>query len=109
MLIRSRKYKEVNFIIPYLKEKYDYISIAFGAFDWLIIVMKLLGKRTVRVWTGTDVLKVKKFWDYRIRAKILALFSENITDTPWFVAELDKYGIKVKDIGISTIGKNQKN
>ena len=93
----------IAYIMANLKNDYDYVSIAYGGFDWMIILMRLLGKRCARVWIGSDVLKVKLFWDYRIRAKILALFSDNLTDTAWFVDDLQKHGIKTKVLKIEHI------
>ena len=103
MIIRSRTKELIAYITANLDGQYDYVSIAYGSFDWMLILMRLLGKRCARVWIGTDVLKVKLFWDYRIRAKILALFSDNLTDTPWFVDDLQKYGIKTRTLKIEHI------
>jgi len=75
-------------------ENYDYISIACGSFDFFIIIYKLQGKKVLRVWTGTDVLKSLKFWDYRIRAKICGLFCNHVVEAPWLVNELESIGIK---------------
>ena len=103
MIIRAKKKELIAYISANLNQQYDYISIAYGSFDFMLIVMRLLGKRCARVWIGTDVLKVKLFWDYRIRAKILALFSDNLTDTPWFVEDLQKHGITAKALSIEYI------
>jgi len=103
MIVRSRTKELIAYIAANLKGRYDYVSISYGAFDWMLILMRLLGKRCARVWIGTDVLKVKLFWDYRIRAKILALFSDNLTDTPWFVEDLQKHGITAKALSIEHI------
>ena len=103
MIVRAKKKELIAYIAANLQGHYDYVSIAYGAFDWVIILMRLLGKRCARVWIGSDVLKVKLFWDYRVRAKILALFSDNVTDTPWFVDDLAQHGITAKVIKIEHI------
>jgi len=74
--------------------KYDYVSLAHGAFDVLIIINRLLGKKCVRLWTGTDTIKVKWFWDYWIRAKIISWFCDNIAFSQWLANNVESVGIK---------------
>ena len=93
----------IAYIMANLKNDYDYVSIAYGGFDWMIILMRLLGKRCVRVWTGSDCLKCKLFWDYKLRAKILNFFSDNITDAIWLTEELNECGIKSKTMEIGKV------
>lgn len=98
MLIRQRKPHEYLmprgvFISGY---KYDYISVSVGAFDPLIFIMWLFGKKCARLWIGTDALKTKMFFHYRIRAKLCSLFCDNLTVADWLTEELRDQGIKSK-------------
>jgi len=91
MLVKARKIDQILWTLNNLNNyniKYDYISIASGAFDPLIVIFRLMGKKCLRIWTGTDVLKVLKFKDYWFRAKIQSLFCDNITEAPWLAEEL---------------------
>ncbi len=98
MIVRARKNGQIVWTLLNIKNyQYDYVSISVGAFDPLIFVFWLFGKRCVRVWIGTDVYKCK-FWDYRVRAKLLSYFCENITVAPWLTKELNKYGIKAETV-----------
>ena len=100
MVIRSKKQDQVVHSIGNLSEKnisYDYVSISMGAFDFLVVLFWLLRKKCVRIWIGTDVYKCK-FWDYRIRAKLLSLFCDNITVAPWLTNELKKYKINARTV-----------
>jgi len=89
---------------------YDYVSISMGAFDWKIILYWLCGKKCARLWLGTDVWKALKYWDYRIRCKLCALFSDNLCVAWWLKKELCEIGIKsmvietyVHDIVLQTL------
>lgn len=99
MIVKARKKGQIVWTISNLMQhEYDYISIACGAFDPFIVIFWLMGKRCLRVWTGTDVLKCLKFWDYRIRAKFQSLFCDNITETKWLTEELKSVGINGKTV-----------
>lgn len=99
MIVRARKNGQIVWTLLNIKNyQYDYVSISVGAFDPLIFVFWLFGKKCVRVWTGTDVLKCLKFWDYRIRAKIQSWFCDNITEAKWLTKELTSIGINGKTI-----------
>ena len=98
MLIRSRSQNLVNAYVcralHFAGLKYDYVSIAHGAFDLLIVVNWLLGKKCVRLWTGTDTIKVKWFKDFRIRAKVCSWFCDNIAFSEWLANNVRSVGIK---------------
>jgi len=98
MLIRSRSGNHINAYIfrslALAGINYDYVSIACGAFDPYILFYKILGKRCLRLWTGTDTIKAKKFWDYRIRAKLCMLLCDNYVLSEWLAANLASAGIK---------------
>jgi len=95
MIVRSRTKKLIVWHCGNLQEKCDYLSISMGSFDIWIVLLRLIGFKCVRLWIGTDVLKCK-FWDYRVRAKLLSYFCENITVAPWLTEELQSYNIKAK-------------
>lgn len=95
MIVRSKTKELIIWHLGNLKESCDYLSISMGAFDWLIPILWLLRLKCCRLWIGTDVLKCK-FWDYRVRAKLLSYFCENITVAPWLTEELQFYNIKAK-------------
>ncbi|MFX0134126.1 MAG: hypothetical protein ACFFDN_10830 [Candidatus Hodarchaeota archaeon] len=76
--------------------KNDYVSISNGSIDPLIIVFRLLRKKVARIFIGTDVLKCKWFWDYRLRVKFCSLFCDNWAISEWLVKELESVGIKSK-------------
>jgi len=76
--------------------KYDYVSIAHGAFDLLIVLNWLLRKKCLRLWTGTDTIKVQWFWDFRIRAKICSLFCDNMAVSQWLADNVERVGIECK-------------
>ena len=73
MIVRSRTKKLIVWHCGNLQEKCDYLSISMGSFDIWIVLLRLIGFKCVRLWIGTDVLKCK-FWDYRVRAKLLSYF-----------------------------------
>jgi len=101
MLVRARNNKQALWGVDLLDQeglKYDYLSVGYGSFDWMIILFRLLGRKCVRIWVGTDVLKTILFWDYRWKAKILNLFSDNVTGAPWLVCELGFSNIKAKGV-----------
>lgn len=97
-MLRSRSPNSVNAYIcrslALTKLKYDYVSIAHGAFDLLILVNWLLGKKCVRLWTGTDTIKVKWFWDFKVRAKVCSLFCDNIAVSQWLADSVKSVGIE---------------
>lgn len=95
MIVRSRDKSLIIWNLGNLKEDCDYLSISMGAFDFLILILRIFGFKCVRLWVGTDVYKCK-FRDYRVRAKLLSYFCENITVAPWLTEELKEYGIKAK-------------
>ena len=95
MIVRSRTKELIVWHCGNLKEKCDYLSISMGAFDPWIVLLRLFGFKCVRLWIGTDVLKCK-FWDYRIRVKLLSYFCVNVTVAPWLTEELEGYEIKAK-------------
>jgi len=78
--------------------QYDYVSVSMGAIDPVMIFFRFLGYKCARIWIGTDVLKVTKFFDYRIRAKFNSLFCDNLAVAPWLVRELSQAGIKAMRI-----------
>ena len=97
MIVRSRNNYTTYFHVRsiYLAGlKYDYVSVSMGAFDPLIIIYRIMGKKCLRLWIGTDVLKTLRFWDYRIRAKLISLFCDNFAVAPWLCEELKMAGIE---------------
>lgn len=95
MIVRSRTKELMIWHLGNIEEKFDYLSISMGAFDFFVVIFRLFGMKCCRLWIGTDVYKCK-FWDYRLRAKLLSYFCENITVAPWLTDELNEYGIKAK-------------
>jgi len=98
MIVKS---KTSNLIYHYIKHlgNFDYLSISNGAFDPYILLFWLLRKKTIRLWIGTDVLKVNTVWHYRLRAKLCNLFvSENIAVARWLSYELSMSGIKAETL-----------
>ena len=95
MIVRAKTRELIVWHCGNLKEPCDYLSISMGAFDIWVVLLRLLGFKCVRLWIGTDVLKCK-FWDYRIRAKLLSCFCTNVTVAPWLAEELKSCEIKAK-------------
>ncbi|MFX0181961.1 MAG: hypothetical protein ACFE95_02665 [Candidatus Hodarchaeota archaeon] len=95
MIVRARTKELIIWHCGNLKEKCDYFSISMGSFDIWIVLFRLLGFKCVRLWIGTDVYKCK-FWDYRVRARLLSYFCTNVTVAPWLAEELLNYGIKAE-------------
>lgn len=96
MIVRS---KSKDLIVQHVKhmDNWDYVSISMGAFDPYILFFRLLGKKTYRLWIGTDVWKTLHILHYRLRVKICNLFvSENWVVAPWLQEELESIGIKSK-------------
>lgn len=98
MLLRSRSPNLVNAYVfrslALANLKYDYVSLAHGAFDLLILWNWLFGKKCVRLWTGTDTIKLKWFWDFRIRAKVCSWFCDNIAVSQWLANNVESTGIQ---------------
>jgi len=95
MIVRSKTKELIIWHCGNLKEQCDYLSISMGSFDLWIILLRLFRFKCVRLWIGTDVYKCK-FWDYRVKAKLLSYFCINVTVAPWLTGELKNYGIKAK-------------
>ena len=96
MIVRA---KNQHLIYHHIKhaERYGYLSISMGACDPWIVFYRLLGKKTCRLWIGTDVYKALNIWHYKLRVKFTDLFvSENVTEAPWLRDELKSIGIKSK-------------
>lgn len=102
MLIHSKSPNIVNAYIfrslAIAELNYDYVSVACGAFDPFIFIYWLLGKKCLRLWTGTDTIKVLYFWDYRIRAKICSLFCDNVAVSKWLANNLGSAGIECNGV-----------
>ena len=95
--------------------KYDFVSVACGAFDPLFILAKLFGMRCLRLWIGTDTVKAKKYRHYRVRAKLCSLLCDNYAVSEWLVGNLAECGIACdgvldfyEDFGIFTKKSTQR-
>ena len=96
MIVRARNQGLIYHHVKHL-DRYGYVSISMGACDPYILLFRLLGKKTCRLWIGTDVYKACRIWHYRLRVKFTNLFvSENVAEATWLRDELESIGIKSK-------------
>lgn len=83
----------IKWILRLLKDKANIIHFLWGDNNVaLYIIPKLLGKKVIIHWVGTDVLRVKK--KPLVREIIKMVANLHLAVSPWLAEELKQMGIK---------------